>query len=88
MYDKIIYGLMNTGTMFQRAMYISLVGEKDKILVIYLEDITIFSNFDDEHVSHLLRMFKKYRKFGISLNPKNLFFSMKEGNLLGNIISQ
>ena len=88
MYAKILYGLMNTGTMFQRAMYISFVDEKDKTLVIYLEDITIFSNSDDEHVSHLLRMFKKYRKFGISLNPKNSLFSMMEGKLLRNIISQ
>ena len=88
MYDKIIYGLMNTGTMFQRAMYISFVDEKDKILVIYLEDITILSNSDDEHVSHLLRMFKKYKQFGISLNPKNSLFSMMERKLLRNIISQ
>ena len=47
MYAKIRYGLMNMGAMFQRAMDISFVGEKDKILVIYLEDITIFSNSDD-----------------------------------------
>ena len=79
---------MNMGAMFQRAMDISFVGEKDKILVIYLEDITIFSNSDDEHVSHLLRMFKKYKQFGISLNPKNWLFSMMERKLLKNIISQ
>ena len=33
-------------------------------------------------------MFIKCRKFGISLNPKKSFFSMKEGKLLGHIISQ
>ena len=33
-------------------------------------------------------MFRKCRKFGISLNPKKSFFAMKEGNLLGHIISQ
>ena len=47
MYAKIMYGRMNTSTMFQRAMHISFVSEKDKILVIYLEDFTIFSNSDE-----------------------------------------
>ena len=32
-------------------------------------------------------MFKKCRKFGISLNPKKSLFSMKEGKLVGHIIS-
>ena len=47
MYAKIRYGLMNMGTMFQWAMDISFISEKDKILVIYLEDITIFSNSNE-----------------------------------------
>ena len=33
-------------------------------------------------------MFRKCRKFGIYLNPKKSFFAMKEGKLLGHIISQ
>ena len=69
-------------------MDIELTDEKDKILVIYLDNITIFSKYDEEHVTHLLRTFKKCRKFGISLNPKKSFFAMKEGNFLRNTISQ
>ena len=78
---------MNAGETFQPAMDIAFVDENDKILVIYLDDITIFSKSDEEHVAHLLRMFKKCRKFGISLNPKKSFFAMKEGKLLRHIIS-
>ena len=62
---------MNVGTTFQRAMDIAFADEKDKILVIYLDNITVFSKSDEEHVSHLLETFKKCIKFGISLNPKN-----------------
>ena len=50
MYDKIPFGLMNTGATFQRAMDIAFVGERDKFMVIYLDDITFFSKFDDEHL--------------------------------------
>ena len=69
-------------------MEITFSNEKDKILVIYLDDISLFSQSDEEHVVRLLRMFRKCRKFGISLNPKKSFFSMKEGKMLGYIISQ
>ena len=78
---------MNVGVNFELAMDIAFADEKDKIMVIYLDDIAIFSNFDEEHVTHLLKMFKNCKKFGISLNPKNSFFAMKERKLLEHIIS-
>ena len=43
MYDKMPFGLMNAGATFQRAMDIAFVGEKDKFMVIYMDDITVFS---------------------------------------------
>ena len=43
MYDKIPFGLMNAHVTFQRAMDIAFVGEKEKFVVIYLDDITVFS---------------------------------------------
>ena len=79
---------MNAGETFQRAMDIDFSNEKDKILVIYLDDITVFSKSDEEHVAHLLRMFRKFKKFGTSLNPKKSYFAIEEGKLLGHIISQ
>jgi hypothetical protein len=87
MYDKMPFGLMNTGATFQRAMDITFVGEKDKFMVIYLDDITVFSKSDEEHLHHLKQTFKKCRRYGISLNPKKSHFSMHEGKLLGHIVS-
>jgi hypothetical protein len=86
MYAKKIFGLMNAGAMFQRAMDIAFIGEKDKFLVIYLDDITVFSKYDKEHCCHLRNVFLKCRSFGLSLNPKKSLFSMKEGRLLGHIV--
>jgi hypothetical protein len=70
MYDNIPFGLMNVGATFQRAMDISFMGEKDKFMVIYLDGITIFSKSDEEHLQHLEQVFKKCRRYGISLNPR------------------
>jgi hypothetical protein len=68
-------------------MDIDFIGEKNKFVVIYLDDITVFSQSDKEHYDHLKRVFLKCRKFGLSLNPKKSLFSMKEGKLLGHIVS-
>jgi ribonuclease HI len=87
MYAKMPFGLMNAGATFQRAMDIEFIGEKDEFVVIYLDDITVFSKTDIEHHSHLKRVFLKCRRFGLSLNPKKSLFSMQEGKLLGHIVS-
>jgi hypothetical protein len=87
MYDKMPFGLMNAGETFQRAMDIDFIGEKDKFVVIYLDDITMFSKYIEEHYQNLKKVFLKCRKFALSLNPKKSLFSMKEGKLLGHIVS-
>ena len=56
-------------------------------LVIYLDDITVFSKTDIENLCHLKKVFLKCRRFGLSLNPKKSLFSMQEGKLLGHIVS-
>ena len=68
-------------------MDIAFVGEKDKFVVIYLDDITVFSKSDDEHLKHLRQTFQKCRKFGLSLNPKKSHFAVQEGRLLGHLVS-
>jgi hypothetical protein len=87
MYEKIPFRMMNVGATFQRAMDIAFVGEKYKFMAIYLDDITIFSKSDDEHLQHLEQIFRKCRRYGISLNPRKSHFSMPEGKLLSHIIS-
>jgi ribonuclease HI len=88
MYDKMPFGLMNAGATFQRAMDIAFVGERDKFVVIYLDDLTVFSKSDEDHIIHLKQTFEKCRKFGLSLNPKKSHFAMQEGKLLGHIVSR
>jgi hypothetical protein len=87
MYDKMPFGLMNAGETFQRAMDIAFIGEKDKFVVIYLDEITVFSKSNKEHFHHLKKVFLKCIRFGLSLNPKKSLFVMKEGKLLGHIVS-
>jgi hypothetical protein len=59
MYAKMPFGLMNAGETFQLAMDITFIGEREKFVVIYLDDITIFSKSDKEHCQHLRKVFLK-----------------------------
>ena len=67
-------------------MDIAFAKEIHEFLVIYLDDITVFSKSNNEHLDHLRQVFIKCRKFGISLNPKKTLFGLDEGMLLGHII--
>ena len=82
------FALKNVGATFQREMDITFTNEKDVFLVVYLDDMTVSSGSDDEHLHHLRVVFQRCRKFGISLNPKKSLFAMDEGKLLGHITSK
>jgi hypothetical protein len=87
MYAKMPFGLMNSRATFQRAMDIAFMGEKDKFVLIYLDDITVYSRSHEEHLKHLKRVFLKCRQFRISLNPKKSQFALTKGKLLCHIVS-
>lgn len=69
-------------------MDIAFDNEKDVILVVYLDDLSFFSNSNAEHLYHLEIVFQWCRKYGICINPKKTLFSMDECKLLGHIISK
>eukprot|EP00253_Pinus_taeda_P011751 PITA_11751 len=79
-YQKMPFGLINAGATFQRAMDIAFKGLINKTIVIYLDDITIFSKKISNHLHDLNQMFERCRRYGISLNPKILFTLIKESS--------
>ena len=87
-YQKIPFGLINAGATFQRAMDIDFRGLINSSVVIYLDDITVYSKNRRNHVNHLKNIFERCRKFEISLNPKKCYFALLEGKLLGFIVSK
>ena len=69
-------------------MDIAFANERDRFVVIYMDDITIYSRYGMEHIKHLEKVFLTCIKYGISLNPRKSIFSLEEGKLLGHIISK
>ena len=57
MYVKMPFGLMNAGATFQMAMDIAFSEDIGYFIIIYLDDITIYSKNDEEHSVHLRNIF-------------------------------
>ena len=53
MYANIPIGLTNAGDTFQREMEIYFSKERDVFVIIYLNDIIVYSNYDKDNLKHL-----------------------------------
>jgi len=76
-YRKMPFKLINVGGTFQRAMVIYFCVLISQSVVVYLDDVTIFSKNKKYHLSHLRSVLERCRKYGISLNPKKSIFAGK-----------
>ena len=52
-FRKMPFGLINAGATFQRAMDIAFRGLINQSVVVYLEDVTIYSKIRSDHLFHL-----------------------------------
>lgn len=86
-YEKIPFGLINIGTTFQGAMDIAFWGIINRFVVVYLDDIIVYSKICKDHIPHCRVIFERCWCYDISLDPKEIIFNIKKGKLLGFIIS-
>jgi hypothetical protein len=80
-YIRMPFGLINASVTFQQAMDHAFTDFLFKFIVVYQDDITMYSKKRYDHISHLCATFDRCRKLGISLNPKKSFMGMFEAKL-------
>lgn len=73
-YKRMPFGLINAGATFQRAMDIAFRELIGKCIIIYMDDLTLFSKERKDHLEDLRKIFQRCRRYGISLNPKKCIF--------------
>ena len=81
------FGLAGSPAAFQKLMLQVFQGLTFKFLIIYVDDILIFSKTFDQHLSHLQTVFNRLRDANLRLHPKKCNFVVPEILYLGHIIS-
>ena len=87
-YKRMPFGLSNAGATFQKVVEHAFQSLIYDFLLVYLDDVTIFSKSTTKHLHHLRQVFERCKEFGISLNLKKSIFIVHEGKLLGHFVSR
>ena len=82
------FGLTNAPATFQRMMNRVFTKINGDFVVVYLDDLNIYSRNFNEHLVHLQEVFERLRNAGLKLKRKKCYFFKKELAFLGHIISE
>ena len=81
------FGLTNAPATFQAYINRALRGYIDDFCVVYLDDILIFSQSEEDHHQHLDLVCERLRQFELYANAKKCSFYQSEVEFLGFIVN-
>ena len=87
-YRVMPFGLTNAPATFQRLMSYAFKEYIRDFLEVYMDDLCIHSKKRVDHVEHLKLIFEKCRIYRICLNPEKCVFMVRQGKILGHIVSR
>ena len=80
------FGLTNAPTTFCTLMNQVFHDYLDKFVVVYLDDIVVYSSSLEEHLEHLRMVFRKLRENHLYVKEEKCFFTQERIKFLGHII--
>jgi len=87
-FEVLPFGLCTAPNTFQALADRVFEGMKWKSILIYLDDVIIFSKTPEEHLEKLREVCERLREAGLTLNPKKCEFLKKEVKILGHIVNE
>ena len=87
-YRRMPFGLCNASTTFQRCMLSILSDMVERIMEVYMDDITVYGESFDECLIHLETVLHRCIEKNLVLNWEKLHFMVNQGIVLGHIISE
>jgi hypothetical protein len=82
------FGLTNAPTYFMYLMNSVFMPELDKFVVVFIDDILVYSKSEDEHTKHLHTVLQRLRDHRLYAKLSKCDFWLKEIKFLGHTISQ
>src|SRR4051812_20177884 len=87
-YTVMSFGLTNAPATFSRLMNYIFTEYLDKFVVVYLDDILIYSKTDEEHAGHLRLVLEKLREHQLYAKYSKCEFWLPKVTYLGHVISK
>ena len=82
------FGLINSPSVFERLMERVFAGLTFLILLIYLDDIIVYSKTFEEHLENLRTVLERLKKSNLKLNPKKCNLLCTKVAFLGHEVSE
>jgi hypothetical protein len=82
------FGLTNAPAYFMYLMNSVFMPELDKFVVVFIDDILVYSKNEEEHASHLHIVLQRLREHRLYAKLSRCDFWLKEIKFLGHTISQ
>ena len=82
------FGLTNAPATFQTLMNSILRPYIDKFVLVYMDDILVYSNSEEEHRHHLRLVFEALRKAKLYANPLKCSFNKPTAEFCGHEVGQ
>ena len=82
-FNVMLFGLTNAPATFQRCMDSVLSGLKYNAVLVYLDDIPVFSSSFEQHLRRLEAVFYRLIDANLKLNPSKCTFCLPEVTYLG-----
>ena len=82
------FGLTNAPAHFMYLMNSVFMPELDKFVVVFIDDILIYSKNEEEHTEHLRIVLQRLREHKLYAKFSKYDFWLKEVRFLGHIISE
>jgi hypothetical protein len=86
-YNVIPFGLTNAPAAFQSFMNDIFADVRDDFVVVYLDDILIYSEDPVKHDDHVCLVLECLIQHGLAVHPEKCSFDLTEIDFLGHIIS-
>lgn len=80
-------GLCNSPSTFQRLMDVVLYETLDLFVIVYLDDILIYSKTEEEHLKHVEIVLQKLREHKLLTQAKKCAWGQSKTDFLGHVVS-